>query len=67
MPGWDTSSSERQEGDEATLTVSKGLASLLRGIGKLENVDCKKVPALQGLDLSAWRGKSREEVRVTTA
>jgi len=32
---------------------------------KAGNVDYKKVPALQGLDLSAWRGKSREEVRVT--
>ena len=32
---------------------------------KAGNVDYKKVPALQGLDLRAWRGKSREEVRVT--
>ena len=28
------------------------------------NVDYKKVPQLQGLDLSPYRGKSREEVRV---
>lgn len=34
---------------------------------KAGNVDYKKVPALQGLDLSAWRGKSREEVRVTAS
>lgn len=31
------------------------------------NVDYKKIPALKGLDLSPWRGKSREEVRVTVA
>lgn len=28
------------------------------------NVDYKKIPALKGLDLTAWRGKAREEVRV---
>lgn len=32
---------------------------------KQGNVDYKKVPALKGLDLTAWRGKAREEVRVT--
>ena len=32
---------------------------------KAGNVVYAKVPALQGLDLSAWRGKSRKEVRVT--
>lgn len=32
---------------------------------KQGNVDYKRIPALQGLDLSPWRGKSREEVRVT--
>ena len=31
---------------------------------KQGNVDYKRIPALQGLDLSPWRGKSREEVRV---
>ena len=34
---------------------------------KAGSVAYAKVPALQGLDLSAWRGKSREEVRVTAA
>ena len=33
---------------------------------KAGNVDYKKVPALAGLDLSAFRGKAREEVRVTS-
>lgn len=33
---------------------------------KAGNVAYAKVPALQGLDLSGWRGKAREEVRVTT-
>jgi putative phage-type endonuclease len=32
---------------------------------KAGNVAYAKIPALQGLDLTAWRGKSREEVRVT--
>lgn len=34
---------------------------------KAGNVEYKKVPALQGLDLSSYRGKAREEVRVTAA
>jgi len=29
---------------------------------KQGNVDYKKIPVQQGLDLSPWRGKSREEV-----
>lgn len=32
---------------------------------KQGNVDCKRIPALQGLDLSTYRGKARQEVRVT--
>lgn len=32
---------------------------------KAGNVDYKKIPALQGLDLSCYRGKAREEVRVS--
>ena len=32
---------------------------------KVGNVDYKKVPALQGVNLDAYRGKMREEVRVT--
>ncbi len=32
---------------------------------KQGNVDYKKIPALKGLDLTAWRGRAREEVRVT--
>lgn len=34
---------------------------------KAGNVDYKKVPALQGADLTAYRGKAREEVRVSLA
>lgn len=34
---------------------------------KQGTVDYKRIPALQGLDLSTWRGKGREEVRVTLA
>ncbi len=32
---------------------------------KAGNVDYKKVPQLKGVDLDAYRGKSRQEVRVT--
>jgi putative phage-type endonuclease len=32
---------------------------------KAGNVDYKRVPALKGVDLDAYRGKSREEIRVT--
>jgi hypothetical protein len=32
---------------------------------KQGNVDYKKVPALKGVDLNAYRGVVREEVRVT--
>lgn len=32
---------------------------------KAGNVEYKKVPALQGVDLAAYRGKAREEVRVS--
>ena len=31
---------------------------------KQGNVDYKKVPQLQGLDLSPYRGKARQEVRI---
>jgi putative phage-type endonuclease len=34
---------------------------------KAGSVAYAKIPALQGLDLSCYRGKAREEVRVTTA
>lgn len=34
---------------------------------KQGNVDYKKVPVLQGVDLEVYRGKMREEVRVTIA
>lgn len=32
---------------------------------KQGNVDYKRIPALQGLELSAYRGKARQEVRIT--
>jgi len=33
---------------------------------KTGNVDYKKVPMLNGVDLSLYRGKAREEVRITS-
>jgi putative phage-type endonuclease len=63
--------------DEALETTRKTLVGLARhpreqGAGvsvvrlwKAGNVDYKKVPQLQGVDLSRYRGQGREEVRVT--
>jgi len=65
--------------DAALATARDGLVALAQhpreqGAGvsvtrfwKTGNVDYKKVPMLNGVDLSLYRGKAREEVRVTTA
>ena len=34
---------------------------------KAGSVDYKKVPALRGIDLEPYRGRGREETRVTSA
>lgn len=34
---------------------------------KAGNVACAKIPALKAIDLSCYRGKAREEMRVTPA
>ena len=64
------------QADEAVTKAREALVALARhpkeqGSGvsvtrfwKAGNVDYKRIPALQGLDLSCYRGKSREEVRV---
>lgn len=66
--------------DEATTNADEAKAKLIAmtahsresGFGvsvtrywKQGNVDYKKVPALQGVDLDVYRGKMREEVRLT--
>ena len=33
---------------------------------KTGNVDYKRMPALQGVDLTGFRGKARQEVRITS-
>ena len=65
--------------DEALATARDQLVALAcfpreQGAGvtvsrywKQGNVDYKRVPALKGLDLSLYRGKAREEVRVVVA
>ena len=65
--------------DAALATARDGLVALAQhpreqGAGvsvtrfwKTGNVDYKKVPMLSGVDLSSYRGKAREEVRVTAA
>lgn len=72
-------SEAKQAADVADAAVAKARDELLalavhpreQGSGvsvtrywKAGNVDYKRVPALQGLDLGLYRGKSREEVRV---
>lgn len=64
------------QADEAVTKAREALVALARhpkeqGAGvsvtrfwKAGNVDYKRIPALQGLDLSCYRGKLREEVRV---
>ena len=68
-----------QASDEALERAREALVSLARhpreqGAGvavtrfwKTGSVDYKRVPALQGVDLERYRGKAREEVRVTAS
>ena len=68
-----------QASDEALERAREALVALAKhpreqGAGvavtrfwKTGSVDYKKVPALQGIDLERYRGKSREEVRVTAS
>ncbi len=51
----------------ATRPKEQGSGVTVTRYWKPGNVDYKKVPALQGLDLTQWRGKGREEVRVVTS
>lgn len=67
------------QADKAVTKAREALVALARhpkeqGAGvsvtrfwKAGNVDYKRIPALQGLDLSCYRGKLREEVRVVVA
>lgn len=48
-----------------THTRETGFGVSVTRFWKLGNVDYKKVPELRGLGLDQYRGKSREEVRVT--
>jgi putative phage-type endonuclease len=49
----------------ATHTREAGFGVSVTRFWKQGNVDYKKVPELQGVSLDLYRGKSREEVRVT--
>jgi putative phage-type endonuclease len=51
----------------ATHPKESGAGVTVTRFWKAGAVDYKKIPALQGLDLSPWRGKGREEVRVVAA
>ena len=72
--------SAKRKADEATAELEKAKERLVElashvsesGFGvtvsryfKQGNVDYKKVPALKGVDLNAYRGAGRQEVRVT--
>lgn len=77
-----TFASAKQAADAADLALTAARDALVKlaiqpreqGAGvtvtrywKAGNVAYAKIPALQGLDLSVWRGKAREEVRVTAS
>ena len=49
----------------ATHPKESGAGVTVTRYWKQGSVDYKKIPALQGLDLSPWRGRGREEVRVS--
>jgi hypothetical protein len=51
----------------ASHSSEKGAGVQVTRYWKAGNVDYKKVPALEGVDLEKYRGASREEVRVTMA
>jgi putative phage-type endonuclease len=48
----------------ATHSKETGAGVTVTRFWKAGAVDYKKIPALQGLDLSPWRGKGREEARI---
>jgi hypothetical protein len=51
----------------ATHPKESGAGVTVTRFWKAGALDYKKIPALQGLDLSPWRGKGREEVRVVAS
>jgi putative phage-type endonuclease len=51
----------------ATHSRESGAGVSVTRYWKFGNVDYKKVPQLKGVDLDQYRGKTREEVRVTVA
>jgi predicted phage-related endonuclease len=74
--------SAKRKADEATAELEKAKERLVElashvsesGFGvtvsryfKQGNVDYKRVPVLKGVDLNAYRGAGREEVRITVA
>ncbi len=74
--GWKSVIDEAQAKADAAKAVLIALAKHPREAGygvsvtrywKAGNIDYKKLPALAGVDLELYRGKSREEVRVSVA
>lgn len=72
--GWKSVVDEAQSKADAAKTKLVGLTSHCRESGfgvsvtrywKQGNIDYKKVPELQGIDLEQYRGRAREEVRLT--
>ena len=50
----------------ASHTSESGAGVKVTRFWKVGTVDYKKIPELKGVDLEAYRGKAREEVRITT-
>ena len=51
----------------ASHAKEQGAGVSVTRLWKRGNIDYKKVPELQGLDLEQYRGATREEVRITIA
>jgi hypothetical protein len=48
-------------------TSESGAGVKVTRFSKAGSVDYKRVPELKGVDLEQYRGKAREEVRITVA
>lgn len=69
---WEAASEEMETARNALVAIAQhpktaGAGVTVTRFWKQGPVDYKRIPELRGVDLEQWRGKSREEVRVTAA
>lgn len=53
------------QAEEAEKQAVEAKAKLIARLYKQDNIDYKSIPQLQSLDLEQYRGKTKEEVRIT--